>query len=255
MIKTMRKKLYVTLASVLLIHSLFIYAKNKPQEFASDAITSAEVRGNEIEEHSDKPGKSNGLYEDLNLGSLGLSREAFDYAVQGYDQLLSAGKLNNKNVLSIIDFSKHSSKKRLFVIDMKKEKLLYNTYVSHGRNSGKEMATQFSNLPESNMSSLGFYVTGGTYIGKHGFSLHLFGQEKGINDNAFSRAIVMHSAAYVSEGAIKMQGFIGRSLGCPALPENCYKDVIETVKNGSCLFLYSPDRSYAAKSYIIKKVA
>jgi hypothetical protein len=117
------------------------------------------------------------------------------------------------------------------------------------------MASQFSNEPESNKSSLGLYITGGTYIGKHGFSLHLLGQEKGINDNANSRAIVMHSAAYVSESAIRMQGFIGRSLGCPALPENLHKPIIEKIKNGSCLFLYSPDKSYAMHSAIAKKVA
>ena len=117
------------------------------------------------------------------------------------------------------------------------------------------MASEFSNQPESNKSSLGLYLTGGTYIGKHGFSLRLLGEEKGINDNANSRAIVMHSAAYVSESAIKMQGFIGRSLGCPALPDHMNKPIIEKIKNGSCLFLYSPDKHYAVHSAIVKKVA
>jgi hypothetical protein len=195
------------------------------------------------------------LYDSLQLNQMNLSRNAFDFAMRGYNQLLSAGRLDNSNLVSIVDFSLPSSRKRLFIIDLKKKEVVFNTYVAHGRNSGKEMASQFSNEPESNKSSLGLYITGGTYIGKHGFSLHLAGQEKGINDNANSRAIVMHSAAYVSESAIKMQGFIGRSLGCPALPENLYRPIIEKIKNGSCLFLYSPDKSYAMHSVIAKKIA
>jgi hypothetical protein len=175
--------------------------------------------------------------------------------MKGYSFLQASGKLQNDNLISIVDFSLPSSRKRLFIIDLKNNKLVYNTYVAHGRNSGREMASEFSNQPESNKSSLGAYVTGGTYIGKHGYSMRLLGEEKGINDNANSRAIVMHSAAYVSEGAIRMQGFIGRSLGCPALPENLYKPIIEKIKNGSCLYLYSPDKNYAAHSQIIRKVA
>ena len=172
----------------------------------------------------------------------------------GYKFLLAAGKINNSEVLTIADFSKPSCKKRLFVIDVKNEKLLFNTYVAHGRNSGREVATTFSNDAESFKSSLGFFVTGDTYNGKHGFSLRLLGEEKGINDNANNRAIVMHSAAYVSEDAIRMQGYAGRSLGCPALPVEMNKPIIEKIKNGSCLYLYSPDRYYAAHSTVLKKV-
>jgi hypothetical protein len=131
-------------------------------------------------------------------------------------------------------------------------KLLYNTYVAHGRNSGKEYATEFSNSPESFKSSLGFYITKGTYSGIHGFSLQLEGEEKGINDNALSRAIVMHSADYVNKKLIKTQGYIGRSLGCPAIPKNVYKPIIEKIKNGSCLFMYSPVNNYVFKSPVLQ---
>ena len=191
------------------------------------------------------------LYDSLQLEDLGLSKQAFIEGVKGYDVLRAAGKLTNDHILSIVDFSLPSTQKRLFVLDMKKFKLLFNTYVAHGRNSGKEFASQFSNSPESNMSSLGFYVTKQTYNGQHGLSLKLQGEEKGINDNAESRAIVVHCADYVSEKTIKALGYIGRSLGCPALPPKYTKPIIETIKDGSCLFVYSPSEKYLSKSPIL----
>lgn len=262
----MRKKVFLFLSSAVIIHFLFIFAASQPFKpvsspfsevssisNASDNLSvvaeNALIKGNPV------TNSQLSVYDELDLSRSGLSRYAFNYAVKGYNYLLADGKLKNEQIISIVDFSQASSKKRLYIIDLKNKKVLFNTYVSHGRNSGKAMANEFSNEPESNKSSLGFYVTGDTYIGKHGFSMRLFGEEKGINDNANSRAIVMHSAPYVSEGAIRMQGFVGRSLGCPALPENLYKPIIETIKNGSCLFLYSPDKYYAAHSDILKKVA
>lgn len=193
------------------------------------------------------------LYTSLNLSNLGLSEVAFDYAISGYEYLKSQGKLRNENVLTIVDFTLPSSEKRLFVIDLKNEKILFNTYVAHGRNSGKETANSFSNAPESFKSSLGFYVTQNTYTGAHGFSLRLEGEEKGINDNALSRAIVMHSADYVNKSLISSQGYIGRSLGCPALPKEVYKPIIEKIKDGSCLFMYSSQSGYIAKSQLLQK--
>jgi hypothetical protein len=191
------------------------------------------------------------LYDKLDLDSLGLSREAFEYAVKGYEQLLNAGKILKENLLSIVDFSLPSGKKRLFVVDLESEELLFNTYVAHGRNSGKMVATKFSNKPNSFKSSLGFYVTRSIYNGKHGYSLRLEGEESGINDKALSRGIVMHSAAYADEGRVEHQGFIGRSLGCPAIPQNVHKQIIETIKEGSCLFMYSPDTYYISHSKLI----
>ncbi|MEO9211051.1 MAG: murein L,D-transpeptidase catalytic domain family protein [Ginsengibacter sp.] len=192
------------------------------------------------------------IYAKMNLQEMGLSEEAFNYAFQGYEYLLSQNKLENEDILTVLDFGLPSSAKRLFVIDLKNQKVLYNTYVAHGRNSGKEYASQFSNEPESFKSSLGFFITKGTYFGAHGFSLQLEGEEKGINDNALSRAIVMHSADYVNKNLIKQQGYIGRSLGCPALPKELYKPIIEKIKDGSCLFIYSPNQGYATHSKILQ---
>jgi hypothetical protein len=192
------------------------------------------------------------IYDSLQLNSLGLSKVAFEEGVKGYNYLRSIGKLNNESVLSIVDFTLPSSQKRLFVIDLENFKLLFNTYVAHGRNSGKEYANRFSNSPESNMSSLGFYVTQNTYTGDHGLSLRLEGEEKGINDNAESRAIVIHCADYVSEKTIKELGYIGRSLGCPALPTKYAKPIIETIKDGSCFFVFSDSQKYISKSPLLQ---
>ena len=191
------------------------------------------------------------LYNQMNLDSLGLSQDAFNYAVQGYMDLVSNGAVNNNHILSIVDFSLPSSKKRLFIIDVMSGRLLFNTFVSHGRNSGQEMATEFSNDVNSFKSSLGFYVTGSTYSGEHGYSLRLDGKEAGINDNAYDRSIVMHAANYVNEKIVKKKGFIGRSLGCPAVPPSLHKAIINTIKDGSCLFLYSPDKFYISHSKLI----
>jgi hypothetical protein len=191
------------------------------------------------------------VYDSLNLDVMGLSSEAFQYAVKGFEKLKQKGRLVNQNIISIVDFTKPSYQKRLFIIDLSRYKVLFNTYVAHGQNTGREWAKNFSNKPESFQSSLGFYVTSGTYMGKNGFSMQLQGQESGFNDNAGDRAIVMHGAPYVSEGYIKSMGFIGRSHGCPAVPEKLNKPIINTIKNGSCLFIYSDNKSYLNRSRLI----
>jgi hypothetical protein len=183
-------------------------------------------------------------YDNLQLGSLELSRGAWQRAVEGFLAMQSAGQLGNADVLTIIDFSLPSTKKRLFVIDMRNERLLFNTFVAHGRNSGTLMATRFSNRSNSYMSSLGFYLTGQPFTGRHGYSLRLEGMEKGWNDHALQRAIIMHSAYYVSEQHIRKWGYLGRSEGCPAIPEKLHTAIIDQIKGGSCLFLYAPDTGY-----------
>lgn len=228
-----------------LIHLPFVSANVKPHLIVD--LRDAE----DISVSSSKISAGSLLYESLDLSTLGLTEEAFDYALTGYEYLKNAGKLKNEKILTIADFSLPSSQKRLFVLDMESGQLLYHTYVAHGRNSGKEYAKQFSNQPESFKSSLGFYVTKNTYSGKHGFSLRLEGKEKGINDNAMKRAIVMHSADYVDKKFISMQGYIGRSLGCPALPKEVSKPILTKIKDGSCLFIYSPG-NYATKSPVLQ---
>ena len=192
------------------------------------------------------------MYNQLHLQSFGLSEEAFDYAMRGFENLKHTGKIVNQHILSIIDFSKSSNEKRLFVVDVVACCVLFNTYVAHGRNSGTLYAQYFSNIPSSNQSSLGFYETTCTYIGKNGYSLILKGLEKGINDLADERSIVLHGAPYVSEGFIKTKGFLGRSLGCPAVPENLSKPIIDEIKNGTCLFIYANNRNYLNKSLFLR---
>lgn len=188
------------------------------------------------------------LYDSLHLEIEGLNRQVFDYAIQGYQQLMQLGQLKNPQTLSIIDFSMPSKVKRLFVLDLVHFRLLFNTYVAHGRNSGLQTATTFSNQPESFKSSLGFYSTQNIYNGKHGSSLQLNGLEKGFNDNALSRGIVMHAANYVDEQLAKTRGYIGRSLGCPAVPEKVHAAIIGAIANGSCLFVYANDENYLTHS-------
>ncbi|MFM2363546.1 MAG: hypothetical protein RLZZ316_2448 [Bacteroidota bacterium] len=139
----------------------------------------------------------------------------------------------------------------MYVIDLEQQKVLINTYVAHGRNSGAEYARSFSNSPESHKSSLGFYVTKTTYYGGHGLALTIDGVERGINDRALARKIVVHGSNYVGSSFIKFNKFNGRSFGCPAVPANQTQAVINTIKNGSCLFIYHPNKKYIAQSKIL----
>ena len=189
------------------------------------------------------------LYDSLKLSAAGLSKEAFRYAWFGFQQ---AGF--TKPILAIADFSQSSRQKRLYVVDFKNQKVLLNTYVAHGRNSGQEFAKKFSNINSSYQSSLGFYKALGTYQGKHGLSLRLQGLEKNINDQAFERAIVMHGADYVSEAFIRQTGRLGRSLGCPAVSQAEHQELIKLLRDGAGLFLYYPDAQYLSKSRILQEV-
>ena len=234
--------LFIIIAVVL----LFVCSAGMPALVAS--LYKKDSARNSLFQPLQKNVSSSVLYDSLHLDSLGLSRSALENGLSGLALLVAAGDIQNENIISIIDLTLPSSRKRLFVIDVKNGALIFNTYVSHGRNSGREMATQFSNKPNSYESSLGFYVTGDTYVGHHGYSLKLEGKEAGINDNAFARGIVMHSASYVNEHIAARNGCIGRSEGCPAIPEKMHRQLIEKIKNGTCLFLYSADKFYATHS-------
>jgi L,D-transpeptidase catalytic domain len=190
-------------------------------------------------------------YQEWQLASLNISIELFSYAVKGYQYLASKNILHNTDIITIADLSKPSSQKRLFVINIKTGEVLFNTLVAHGKNSGKEYAKNFSNSESSFESSLGFYTTTDTYVGKNGYSLRLNGCEKGFNDKANRRAIVMHGADYVSESYIEQNGCLGRSHGCPAVPAALSKKIIDVIKNGSCLFVYSPSKKYLTHSAIL----
>lgn len=191
------------------------------------------------------------LYDATGLKDHGLTYEAFTLALKGKEKLEAEGKLEKTNLITIADFSQSSCKKRLYVIDLLEQKILVQTFVAHGRNSGVEYAQSFSNEPQSYKSSLGFYTTMESYTGEHGTSLRLMGQEAGINSNAFERAIVIHGAAYVSQQFVNQNGRLGRSQGCPALPDDLCADIINLVKNGSCIFLYYPDKNYLSQSALL----
>lgn len=195
--------------------------------------------------------KTTELYYQIEAGQYSLPNlESFIKAFEGYSALESQGKVKN-NILTIVDFSFSSTKERMWVIDMTNKKIVLQTLVSHGMNSGKEFAKSFSNQNESFKSSLGFFITGETYTGKHGISLKLDGQEYGLNDNARERAVVVHGADYVSKKLASRQGYIGRSQGCPAVAPEVAPTLINTIKNKSVLFIYHPTRMYVNKSRLV----
>lgn len=183
------------------------------------------------------------------------SKDLLKTALAGYEILIKEESISRPGIITIIDFSLPSSKKRLWVLDITSEKVLYNCLVSHGVNSGELMAENFSNIPGSNTSSPGFYSTGETYTGKHGLSLKLDGLEAGINDRARARTIVIHGARYVSPEFVRKNGRLGRSFGCPAVPQELSKEIIQTIKDGSCLFIYAAKKSYTSNSEIISKIS
>jgi len=187
------------------------------------------------------------LYHEIALEGK-LKYEAFEMAMQGFEEL----PIRNKDIITVIDFTLPSTDKRMYVIDLKNKKLLFHSVVSHGRNSGEKYATVFSNRHGSFQSSLGFYTTENTYMGGNGYSLVLNGLEKDINDQAKARAVVIHGADYCSQQIINATGRLGRSYGCPALPRELAKPIINTIKNGTGLFIYADNPEYMAKSKVVK---
>lgn len=199
--------------------------------------------------------KADQVYNKISFGnSEPLSREVFYKAYTGYLNLRDAGKIDQDHpVISICDFSLSSNVKRLWVIDLKDSRVLIHSLVAHGQGTGEEFAMKFSNTENSHQSSLGFYVTEDTYIGDNGYSLKLNGMDAGYNDAAYSRAIVMHGADYVCDSYIRDNKRLGRSWGCPAVPATMAKDIINTIKNKTCLYIYYPNKSYLAKSVWLNK--
>ena len=191
------------------------------------------------------------IYNSLDANNNQLPKlESFSKALEGFYNLKEQGFITN-DYLTIVDFTLSSKTKRLWVIDMNENKIVFNSLVAHGRNSGNLFAKKFSNSYDSYKSSLGFYATGEVYYGTHGMSLKLDGLEKGINDNARKRAVVLHGAEYVSKKYIKAHKFLGRSEGCPAIPMELSSKIIKTIKNKSCLFIYYPNQKYLKNTKLI----
>ncbi|MGY4385306.1 hypothetical protein ACVWYN_002344 [Pedobacter sp. UYP24] len=190
----------------------------------------------------------NDLYDTVHLANSGLSKIVFEKAITGYFNLKMIGKVSNsKSVISIADMDQASTSKRLWIIDLDKKKLLLNTWVAHGQGSGSDMATHFSNVNDSFQSSIGFYVTGEIYSGKHGRSLKLDGMDDGYNDNARLRSIVVHGASYVGQGTINALGRLGRSQGCPAVAPELADEVINTISDKTVLFINGSDQRYTSR--------
>jgi len=194
-------------------------------------------------------------FDKMDLRGTGLKLSIYRKALIGYQNLKRNKQLAPyKSIISIIDFSKSSRQNRLWIIDLKTNKLLYHTLVAHGRGSGGDMAEVFSNNVNSFQSSLGFYVTQNTYTGKHGLSLKLLGKDVGFNTKAMERAIVVHGADYVSKAFVKSQGRLGRSHGCPAVPAELSSKIINTIKDRTCLYIDGGVESYTSV-YLNKAVA
>lgn len=180
------------------------------------------------------------LYNTLRVNQFQMpKKECFAEALKGFYALKEKG-LIKRDILTLVDFSLSSNAKRLWIIDLASNEIVLQTLVAHGKNTGEEFANNFSNKPESFKSSLGFYATGEIYNGKHGVSLKLDGLEKGLNDCARKRAVVIHGADYVSESFIKGHKRLGRSQGCPAVPVEFASEIISMIQGQSCLYIYHP---------------
>jgi hypothetical protein len=242
------RKVYLPLSFVCLLCTFLLLPVVKAGKTSgyTETITSTD---NNTAEASSVEKYSNLLYDSLHLEEMGMKKDALMYAYKGQQHLVEEGKISNSNILTICDFSQPSDSKRLYIIDVRNFKVLLNTYVAHGKNSGGLYAQKFSNRPRSLESSLGFYITKGTYFGAHGLSLKLSGQDRGYNDRAEARAIVVHGASYI--GDEWLGGKMGRSFGCPAVPVRMAPKVIDLIKNGTCLFIYHPLKSYLHGSNVL----
>ncbi|MEX0636298.1 MAG: murein L,D-transpeptidase catalytic domain family protein [Ferruginibacter sp.] len=243
--------LYAVVFIWILIQLSFTFSDSNGIGITNINFSKYEAHTNRNNYLHESPSKLNMLYNELHLSEKGLTESSFKMALKGFHILKRKGLITNDRMITIIDFTQPSYKKRMFVLDLQTGKLLFNNYVAHGQNTGAAYANRFSNKPESLQSSLGFYTTSKTYNGKNGFSMQLKGLEPGINDLAEQRAIVMHGAPYVSESFIRAKGYIGRSHGCPAVPSQMNKLIIENIKNGSLLFIYSNDKKYLQQSQLL----
>lgn len=251
-IKKILKKttLFINSGLIILLHIPFVFAKTTKHFFISDPEDKTPITTS-VNNIPSAGFNVATVFDSLKLNVLGLSKDVFELAVKGMEKLKASGMIMTDSIISIADLSQPSSHKRLYVIDLSHYSLLFNTYVAHGHNSGTITAQNFSNNPKSFQSSPGFYITLNTYLGENGYSLKLNGVEQGINNNAYKRAIVMHGADYVNEKLVAQQGYIGRSWGCPAVPKDLNKKIIETIKEGTCLFIYPGHTAYIKQSPVL----
>ncbi|PBI91537.1 hypothetical protein BSF41_11360 [Flavobacterium sp. ACN2] len=236
------------------IYPLFVFlllSFGKDSKSTPDLKKNATVKAIVKVEKVTVDSKIESVYNSLNSNNFKMPElKTFSEALKGFYLLKEKGVIK-KNILTLIDFSLSSNSKRLWVIDLTSNTILFNSLVAHGRNTGEEFASAFSNLNSSFKSSLGFYATGEIYQGKHGASLRLDGLENGVNDNARERGVVMHGADYVSESFIRDHKRLGRSQGCPAVPVELTNEIIQLIKDKSCLYIYHPSRSFSMEERLI----
>lgn len=250
------KGFYSALGMIYMITTSFYIAPKHTSENLKPAVSAKTEIVKETSVSGEKTGleKSEELYKSIAFDSgHQLNFEVFTKALQGFEKLKATGKLPAEaHLLTVCDFSLSSNVKRLWVIDLDQKTVLFNSLVAHGKNTGDEFATNFSNTESSLQSSMGFYITDTTYEGGNGYSLRLLGMDKGFNDAALQRAVVMHGADYVSEEFAAAHKRIGRSWGCPAVPRALAQPIINTIKGKNCMFIYYPDQNYLASSEWLK---
>ncbi|WP_223608596.1 murein L,D-transpeptidase catalytic domain family protein [Chryseobacterium sp. OSA05B] len=245
------KGIYSVLGLVYMVTTSFYLSPGKAVKTENvNTATIEKVADTKSEKTATKASSSEELYKSIPFDpEHELNYEVFSKALTGFENLKKAGLLNqDSHLLTICDFSMSSNTKRLWVIDTNEKKVLFNSLVAHGKNTGEEFAANFSNTESSLQSSLGFYITDATYQGDNGYSLKLLGMDKGFNDAAYRRAIVMHGADYVSDEFASEHKRIGRSWGCPAVPRALTQPIINTIKGRNCLFIYYPDQKYLSSS-------
>ncbi len=228
----------------------FAFSSTAEIDNSKDSKITYKPTSEPVEEKSPKA-KIADLYDtfvDINSTMPNLS--VFEKAIAGYTKLEEEGKVSN-SLLTVIDFDLSSKKKRMWILNMDTKKVVFNTYVAHGKNTGVEFAENFSNTPESLQSSLGFYVTGETYYGKNGLSLFIDGMEKGFNTNARKRYVVIHGADYAEPEFINRIGRLGRSYGCPAVPNKIAKELIHKIKGKSVVYIHKNNQKYLENSELI----
>jgi hypothetical protein len=237
---------------VLLIFSIFIISWKAENVKKTKKVVTKSVKSSPKEQFTQYLDE---IYNNAQLSSSGLDLAVFQKAVTGFFNLKAANKVPQySSIITIVDLSKSSCTKRMWIVDLINKELLLNTWVAHGNGSGNDMASYFSNENDSHASSLGFYVTDDIYHGKHGRSLRLDGMDAGFNDNARARSIVVHAAPYVSTGTINVLGRLGRSEGCPAVSPKVAGRVINTIKGKTVIFINGNDNSYTSR-YLNEEVA
>jgi len=244
----------ITLFTVLIFSFAFAFSEDNEEKILNNTTETLTPSKSDVESSKINI-KIKSLYDSFAEKNVDLpSFGTFERGMMGYTKLLDEGLIKN-NILTLVDFSLSSTKKRMWIMDMTTDKILFNTYVAHGQNTGGEFATNFSNTVNSFQSSLGFYVTGETYYGKNGLSLFIDGQEKRYNSRARERYVVIHGADYATPEFINKNGRLGRSLGCPAVPMDLAHDVINTIKGESVVYIHQEDEDYVENSSFINQSA